>query len=161
MAFEYAATVPFTGSAKRALAVAQSTLISQNFQIVTSNEFELLAKGPGISSTRENPLKAVTDASFIIRNSAIEFKGELGGAEKMVKFLRIFPLALGAFFLILWTVLAISVPIFRHWWIFVIAILPLTPWIVLGPLIGRSIQTRTRAAVDALISNMVLLGSAD
>jgi len=32
---------------------------------------------------------------------------------------------------------------------------------VLGPLIGRSIQTRTKAAVDALLANMVLLGSVD
>jgi hypothetical protein len=87
--------------------------------------------------------------------------GVLGGAEKMIRFLRIFPLALGGFFLLLWTIMAITVPLFRHWWIFVIAIVPLTPWLVLGPVIGRSIQKRTREAVDALLANMVLLGSVD
>jgi len=161
MAIEYSTSVPYTGSAKRALAVAQTTLVSQNFQITSTSDYELSAKGPGVNSTRENPLKAVTEASFVIRNSAIEFAGVLGGAEKMIRFLRIFPLALGAFFLLLWTIMAITVPVFRHWWIFVIAIAPLTPWLVLGPMIGRSIQTRTKAAVDALLANMVLLGNVD
>ena len=161
MAIEYSTSVPYTGNAKRALAVAQTTLVSQNFQITSTGEYELSAKGPGINSTRENPLKAVTEATFVVRNSAIEFKGVLGGAERMIRFLRIFPLALGGFFLLLWTVIAITVPIFRHWWIFVIAVAPLTPWLVLGPLIGRSVQTRTRAAVDALLANMVLLGGVD
>jgi hypothetical protein len=161
VAIEYSTSVTYTGNAKRALAIAQTTLISQNFQITSSGDYELSARGPGVSSTRENPLKAVTEATFIIRNSAIEFNGVLGGAEKMIRFLRIFPLAMGMFFLVLWTVMAIAVPVFRHWWIFVIAIAPLLPWVVLGPLIGRSIQTRTRSAVDALLSNMVLLGSVD
>lgn len=161
MAIEYSTSVAYTGNPKRALAVAQTTLVSQNFQITSIGEYELSAKGPGINSTRQNPLKAVTQASFVVRNSAIEFTGVLGGAEKMTRFLRIFPLALGAFFLLLWTIMAVAVPVFRHWWIFVIAVAPLTPWLVLGPMIGRSIQTRTRAAVDALLANMVLLGSVD
>jgi hypothetical protein len=153
--------VAYTGSAKRALAIAQSTLISQNFQITSSSDYELSASGPGVSSTRENPLKAVTEATFIIRNSAIEFSGVLGGAEKMIRFLRILPLAMGAFFLLLWSIMAFAVPMFRHWWIFVIAIAPLLPWLILGPIIGKSVQTRTRAAVDALLANMALLGSVD
>ena len=161
MAIEYTTSVSYTGNSKRALAIAQSTLISQHFQVTSISDYELTARGPGVSSTRENPLKAVTEATFIIRNSAIEFKGVLGGAQKMIKFLRILPLAMGAFFLLLWTIMAIAVPMFRHWWIFIIAIAPLLPWVVLGPLIGRSIQSRTRAAVDALLANMVLLGSVD
>jgi hypothetical protein len=161
MPIEYQKTVPFTGSAKRALAVAQSTLLALNFQIAASTDYELSVTGRGISSTRENPLKAMTEGTFIIRNSAIEVKAILGGAERMVKFLRIFPLLMAVFFMVLWGILAFFIPIFRHWWIFAIPLAALSPWLVLAPLIGRSIKTRTTNAIDSLVSNMVMLGNAD
>ena len=161
MPIEYSKNVPFPGSAKRALAVAQSALIALNFQITASSDHELRVTGPGINSTRENPLKAMTEGSFVVRNSAIEVKTVLGGAEKMIRFLRVFPLLMAIFFLVLWGALAFFIPIFRIWWVFLLPLLALSPWLFLTPIIGRSIQKRTKDAIDSLVSNMVLLGSAD
>lgn len=161
MPIEYSTTVPFVGSGKRALAVAQTTLVSLNFRILSSSETELNVSGRGINSTRENPLKTVTEATFLIRNAAIEVRANLGGAEKMRRFLTIFPLALAAFFLIVWTTIAYFVPEFRHWWIFVLPLIPLSPWLFLTPIICRSFERRSKDAIDSLVGNMVLLGSTD
>jgi len=161
MPIEYVNTVQFAGDAKRAMGVAQTTLVAQNFQITSSGELELQFIGPGISSTRENPLKAMTEGAFVIHDGAIHVKARLGGAEWMVKFLRIFPILLAVFFLTLWGVLAFFIPVFRLWWIFALPILVMSPWLVLAPMIGRSIQARTKNAIDALVSNMALIGTSD
>lgn len=155
---EYSKTVPFAGRGAKAMDMARSTFVGQGFQIVASNDDELRVTGPGINSTRENPLKGVSEASIIIRASAIEIKAILGGAQKMKTFLRIFPLAMALFFLLVFGVLAWRLPDFRQWWIFLIPVLALSPWVFLGPAIARSIEKRTIQAVDTLLSNMMMMG---
>ena len=158
MTLEYSKAVPFNGRGARALDVARSAFVGQSFEIVASSDYELRVKGPGISSTRENPLKGVSEAAFIVRPDSIEVKALLGGAEKMKRFLRLFPLCLFLFFMIVFGILAWSIPDLRHPWIFLIPALALSPWLFLSPLIARSIENRTRQAVDTLLSNMMLMG---
>ena len=155
---EYSKTVPFEGHGAKALDVARSTFVGQGFQIVANSDDELRVTGPGISSTRENPLRGVSEASIIIRASAIEIKAMLGGAQKMKTFLRLFPLGLALFFLFAFGVLAWRLPEFRQWWIFLIPLFALSPWLFLAPLMGRSIERKTIRAVDTLLSNMMMLG---
>jgi hypothetical protein len=68
---------------------------------------------------------------------------------------------MAAFFILVFGILAIFLPDMRRWWIFLIPIAVLSPWVVLAPVLGRSMERRTTAAIDDLISNMVLLGSTD
>jgi hypothetical protein len=161
MPLEYSTSMPFTGNAKRALAVAQSALLASNFVVVSASDFELLVKCRGTTSTRENPLKGMTEGRFTVRNSAIDVSAVLGGAQWLRNFLRIMPLAMAAFFISVFGILAIFLPDMRRWWIFPIPIAVLSPWVVLAPVLGRSMERRTTAAIDDLISNMVLLGSTD
>jgi hypothetical protein len=156
---EYSKTVPFTGSASQALKVARSTFLPQGFQLVASADHELRVTGPGINSTRENPLKGITEASIIVRSSAIEIKATLGGVEKMKKFLTFFLLGMALLFLIVFGVLALTIPDLRRPWFFLIPILALSPWIFLAPLMSRMIGRRTIQAIDTLLSNMVMLGT--
>jgi hypothetical protein len=156
---EYSKTVPFTGRASKALEVARSTFLPQGFQVVASNDYELRVTGPGINSTRENPLKGISAASIITGPSAIEMKATLGGVEKMKKFLIFFPLGMAVLFLIVFGVLALTLPAFRHPWIFLIPILALSPWLFLAPLMSRMIGRRTIEAIDTLLNNMVMLGT--
>jgi hypothetical protein len=158
MPIEYSKTVPFAGRAAKALSLAQSAFINQGFQIVASNDYELRVTGPGVNSTRENPLKGVSEASIIIRSSAIELKAMLGGVQKMKAFLRFFPLAMGLFFLLIFGVLALWLPDFRKWWIFLIPVLALSPWLFLSPMIARLMEKKTTQAVDTLLSNMMMMG---
>ena len=161
MTLEYSKTVPFRGRAPRALDVARAALVGQSFEIVASGERELRVKGPGMTSTRESPLKGVSEAAFVARDDSIEVRALLGGAEKMKRFLRLFPLGLFLFFLVVFGVLAWQVPVLRHAWIFLIPALALSPWLFLAPLIGRSIENRTRQALDTLLSNMLMMGRDD
>ncbi len=162
MPTEYSKTVPFVGHTAKALDVARTTFMSQGFQIVTNSDHELRVTGPGLNSTKENPLKGVSEASIIIRASAIEIKAMLGGTEKLKKFLRIFPLGMALFFLlvigIVFGVIALTVSEFRQWWIFLIPVLALSPWLFLSPIMIRWIEKRTVQAVDTLLNKMVVMG---
>lgn len=161
MAATYSTSVSYTGSAKRALAIAQNALIAANFQIVSKTDFDLHAVGRGITSTRQDPLKAATDITMLIRNSSIEVNAILGGADRMKKFLRILPLSMAALFLVVFGTIAVFVPDFRRWWIFLIPVAVLSPWLVLGPVIARSIRAQAEDAINSLLGNMVTLGSLD
>src|ERR671933_179140 len=125
---EYAKTVPFTGRSAKALDIARSTLLPLGFQVVSSSDHELRATGPGINSTRENPLKGISEAAIVVRPSAIEMQAALGGVRKMKLFLTFFPLGMALLFLIVFGTLALSVPVFRHWWVFLIPLTALAPW---------------------------------
>ncbi|HUQ30681.1 MAG TPA: hypothetical protein VM095_01120, partial [Pyrinomonadaceae bacterium] len=144
---EYSKSVPFAGQGARALDVARSTFVGQGFQIAASSDYELRVVGPGMNSTREDPLKGVSEASLVIRASTIEIKAALGGAQKMKTFLRLFPLGMGLLFLIAFGTLAAFLPNFRHWWVFLIPVLALSPWLFLAPMIARSIENKTKQAV--------------
>jgi hypothetical protein len=158
---EYSKTVPFTGEAAKALEVARSTFLPQGFQLVSSTDYELRVTGPGINSTRENPLKGITEALIVIRPSAsaIEMRATLGGVEKMKKFLTFFPLGMAILFLLVFGVLALTVPALRNPLFFLIPILALSPWLFLAPWMSRMIGRRTTQAIDTLLNNMVMLGS--
>jgi hypothetical protein len=155
---EYSKTVPFTGHGVRALDVARGAFVGQGFQIVASDDHELRVTGPGLNSTKENPLKGVSEASIIIRSSTIEIKALLGGVQKMKTFLRLFPLGLALFFLIVFGALAWSLPDLRRAWIFLTPVLALSPWLFLAPMITRMIEKRTKQAVDTLLNNMTMIG---
>ena len=154
---EYAKTVPFTGSAAKATEIARSTLLPLGFQVVSSSDYELRATGPGINSTRENPLKGISEATIVVRSSAIEMQAALGGVRKMKLFLTFFPLGMALMFMIVFGVLALSVPIFRRWWVFLIPLAALAPWLFLSPMMIRMIERRTNQAIDTLLNNMVML----
>ena len=154
---EYAKTVPFTGRAAKAIDIARLTLLPLGFQVVSSSDYELRATGPGLNSTRENPLKGISEAAIIVRSSAIEMKAALGGVRKMKMFLTLFPLGMALLFLIVFGVLSLSVPAFRHWWVFLIPLAALAPWLFISPMMIRMIERRTNQAIDTLLSNMVTL----
>ena len=161
MPAECSKSVPFTGSATKALDVARTTFMNQGFQIVASSDNELRVTGSVLSGTKENPLKGVSEASIIIRASAIEMKAMLGGTEKLKKFLRFFPLGMALLFLTVFGVIALVLPIFRQWWVFLIPVLALSPWLFLSPIMIRWVEKRTVQAVDTLLNNMVVMGNSD
>ena len=161
MAATYSTSVAYSGSAKRALAIAQNALIAANFQITSKTDYELHAIGRGITSTRQDPLKAATDITILIRNSSIEVNAVLGGADRMKKFLRVLPLGMALLFLLVFGTIAVFVPDFRRWWIFLIPVAALLPWLILGPVLTRSVRTQAEAAINSLLGNMALLGDVD
>jgi hypothetical protein len=155
---DYSKTVAFEGTPSKALQVAKSILLPLGFQLSPGNGDELRATGPGINSTRENPLKGISTASIIVRASAIEIKATLGGVEKMKKFLIFFPLGMAILLMIVFGVLALNLPALRRPIFFLIPLLALSPWLFLAPLISRMIGRKTVQAIDTMLNNMVMLG---
>jgi hypothetical protein len=154
---EYVKKLQFTGSAAKAMEAARAAFMQNNFQITASSDRELRVVGSGMSSTKENALKGVSEATITISSSEIEARALLGGAEKMKKFVIFFPLALALLFFVIFGVLALSLPKFQNWMVFLIPVLALSPWVVISPLMAKAIEKRTIAAVDTLLNNMVMV----
>jgi hypothetical protein len=68
---------------------------------------------------------------------------------------------MAVFFLLVFGTIAIFVPDFRRWWIFLIPVAVLSPWLILGPVIARSVRVQAEAAINSLLGNMVVLGNVD
>lgn len=154
---EYAKKAQFTGSAAKAMEAARTTFMQNNFQITANSDYELRVVGPGMTGTKENPLKGVSEATINIRSSEIEVRATLGGAQRLKNFVLFFPLGMALLFFVIFGVLSLSLPQFRNWMVFLIPVLALSPWLVISPLMAKAIEKRTIAAVDTLLNNMLML----
>lgn len=164
MPADYVKTLSFTGNAEKALETARTVFINQGFQIIESDGSLLRLRGPGLNGTKENPLKGISDALILIRDTTIEISAELGGVQSLSRFAKTFPLKMAAFFLVVFGIsfgtIAYFQPSFRQLWIFLIVflapLLALSPWIFLAPMMARRIEKRTIEAIDTLLNNLVI-----
>jgi hypothetical protein len=154
---EYVKKVQFTGSATKAMEAARTTFMQHNFQITANSDHELRVVGPGMSGTKENPLKGISEATITIRSSEIEARASLGGAERLKKFIIFFPLGMALLFFVIFGALALSVPKFGNWRVWLIPVLALSPWLFISPLMAKAVERRTIAAVDTLLNNMSIV----
>jgi len=149
----YETSVPFTGDPGPAIAAARLFLGANGFKVDQPNNAELLATGPGMRSTRQNPILGVTSGRLKFTGRSIDFTGELGGVEFMRKFLCYFPPGLALGLMISFCIAGVFVPDFP-WVAVAIAPLAVLPWIFISPLMLRSITKKTHAAVDTLLENI-------
>ncbi len=145
---DYHQTLPFRGDPARAIETARITLATHSFRIESRTDTELSARGPGMYSSRQNPLVGVSRLAVSVRSGEIHLEAELGGSRFMTRFLYLFPFGIA---LIISTVFLI-VPMPR----FALAIpwLAVSPWFILSPLMAGWIRKRTLAAIDTLLHNM-------
>jgi hypothetical protein len=146
---EYKTSVPFRGSAKAAIHVARLQFMANGFKVEQPGESELAAIGPGMHSTKQNPILGVSRARIIVSANAINLHAELGGVKFMQRFVYIFPPALG---FLLALVFACTPTMPRH--APLAAFVPVLPWLVLSPLLAGWVKRRTIKAVDTLVYNM-------
>src|SRR5262245_24613833 len=105
---QYGKNVPFHGNADRALEAAISPLTSLGFRIVEQSPTAIELTGPGMNSSRESGLMGATRIRVVARSHELALDAELGGVERLSRFVRLFPVALslGLFVglgLIFWT----------------------------------------------------------
>ena len=136
----------FRGPAGAALDVGRVALMSLGFEIKRFSDDELRAVGPGLRSTQQPALLGVSELRIRVGSSRIEAKATLGGAARLKRFVYLFPpLLMLVLFLV--NVLAGN----GASWLYAALV---APWVVLGPLIGWSIERRTSGAVDSLVRSM-------
>jgi hypothetical protein len=141
------------------------------FKILSCDQNRAELQGPGMNSTKQNPLLGATTIQVRRSDSGIKLDATLGGIATMERFLKWFPLGLG---LLLGTLFAFvggmgfgqqfGIPFGVPWaqglnWIIVaytFALLPITPWFFISPWMVNMIRRRTTEALKTLLHNAVM-----
>jgi hypothetical protein len=152
------------------LQAALTTLTNNGFAIVNRDKNSVDLTGPGLNSTKQNPLLGASAIHLELQGQQLRLDAELGGVDSMQRFLMRFPfmlgLGLGLFFGVVGGValgrqfgVGFGVPWAQGltWMFFAIgiAILPVTPWVFLSPMMSKMIRTRTQNALTTLVINAV------
>ena len=159
----YSLTVPFSGNPSRALDFAVSTLTGVGFRLETRESSSLELTGPGMNSTRQSPLLGATRIQFFVHHQELDVEAELGGVERMRKFIQLFPigllLTLGATLLgIFWAVMPQAFPLAASVTGLALGVNAIV-WLVAAPLMSRQIERRSCEALDAFVNNLTMSAS--
>lgn len=172
----YSNSVECTGDAQQILAAVSTVLITNGFSVVKQEHRQIEFAGPGMNSTKQNPLVGASEVIVHVDQGRLTVVAELGGVAKMQRFLIRFPLLLGlGLGLGLGTLSLIFIACFQFWggnpaarfplfWlypalVFTIPVLAVSPWFFLSPWMGAKLQKRTTAALDTLLANISQVAS--
>ena len=150
--YTYRNRMPFTGNVELALHNVRSTLQAAGFQKVELSETALAAWGPGMHNNKQPPLCGATKIDIQIYDGSAHLNAELGGVRFMRNFIYFFPPGLAVGLGLLFGALATggSMPPQAAFMPLLIVI----PWLFIGPIMVRSIRSRTTEALDLLLEDM-------
>lgn len=153
---EYETDCPLNATPDDALARAEATLSAVGFRIVDRPRSGLVAEGPGLNSTRQNPLLGATRVELTAGDRTLRAVAEMGGVDRMRKFLLWFPLllglGLGLLGLLVQLMLGVGVPN-AAWMLAALGPMAVLPWAFIGPWMAGRIVRQTERAVDTLVHN--------
>ena len=154
---DYEKTMPFSGNMEKALEVARNVFIQHNFQIVRGSDSEVELTGPGMLSSRQNPLVGISRVCIRRTSGELSIEAEFGGIRKLTKYLVFFIVGMAIFFLVVFGIIFSrqGQPANK---IILIALAPFIPWPVIIPLMAIWMKSRTSKALDTLVKNMIALG---
>lgn len=154
---DYEKTEPFSGNVEKVLEVARNAFIQNNFQIVRDSDTEVELTGPGMLSSRQNPMVGISRICIRGTSGNLSIEAEFGGIRKLTKYLSFFILGMAIFFVVFFGILFSKQgqPLNKT---ILISLAPFIPWPVLIPLIYLWMKSRTSKALDRLLTNMVTLG---
>lgn len=169
----YTRSLKLDGSPDAAILSVLTTLTNNGFQIRKRGDRSASLSGPGLNSTKQNPLLGASEVGVIVEGDQIRLDAELGGMERMQRFVTRFPFllsfGLALFFIALLAIYSLVLPIgfgpagrfgpaAGIGWssclsIIALVMLPALPWIVISPWMSRHIERRTLTALDTLLGN--------
>ncbi len=156
------------------LNAALGILANNGFVIVERSNDSAIVTGPGLRSTRQNPVLSATRIQINVDDNQVRLNAELGGVASMQKFVLLFPFAIGFALSVFFAVaggwffgkqfgIGFGVPWAKGWSWFMVAIgigmLPALPWLVISPWMAKMIGNNTQRALDALVTNAVQMES--
>lgn len=168
MMIHYGTQAMLTVSRQEAVRFATVILCQNGFKIERQNTNGIVLSGPGLQSTRQNPLLGASQVELSAERTTLALEAELGGVDSMRRFLIVLPLALGMVFFSLsivtgGVVVAVNFGQAKqmladpgHWWLWLMPlwpVWPIAPWMVLGPLMSRWMRSRTERALETLVHN--------
>ncbi len=154
---DYEKAEPFSGNMEKALETAKNVFIQHNFQIVRDSDSEVELTGPGMLSSRQNPLVGISRVCIRGTSGNISIEAEFGGIRKLTKYLVLFIVGMAIFFLVFFGIILPKQgqPADK---IILISLAPFIPWPVIIPLMYKWMKYRTSKVLDTLLTNMVTLG---
>ena len=161
---QYESEIEVQTPVDRVITKAAELLVAEGFSIVQHSHKEVQCSGPGMRSTKQNPILGATSVVLIERTHPkprVIVHAELGGVEWMSKFILRLPLAIaggqailfGSFALVGNTIFGAPVPPSSFGLIIGILALVTVPWIFIRPRMTRWMKKRTEASIEALVRN--------
>ena len=147
---------------------AVATLTTNGFKITHYDKTCVALVGPGLNSTKQNPILGASKIVLRLNGKQLKAEVELNGVDAMQRFLIWFPLLLGSGLGIFFGIgggflfgqifgVGFGVPQARGWhWMLVAvggAMIPVSPWLFITPILCRMIRKRTQNAVEVLVRN--------
>lgn len=164
---EYTATQPFRGNTDKSLDLAIAALTALGFRLDERTPDAARLSGPGMNNSRQSPLLGASLLDLRAERGALALKAELGGAERMMRFVRVFPIALnaglGVLFLIVFGLTAGQRLPFATWAtpVLGVTLINAAVWVFLGPWMARKIHERTCRGLETLLSSLVAAGETE
>lgn len=160
----YETSIPFDGEAMLAFDAVITSLTPAGFKVKEATPDSLSMSGPGMNSTRESPVLGATEVRLLARESSLALEADLGGVERMTRFVRLFPplLSIGICLVVgfvLYLQFGQQLPTQVFGAIGFVALANSALWIVLAPMISRRMRSRTCLALDALLTNAATVAS--
>ena len=154
---DYEKTEPFSGNMEKVLEVAKNVFIQHNFQIVRDSDTEVEFTGPGMLSSRQNPIVGISRICIRGTRNNLSIEAEFEGIRKLTKYLVFFIVGMAIFFVVFFGIIfpKQGQPADE---IILISLAPFIPWPVIIPLMYKWMKSRTSKAMDRLLTNMVTLG---
>jgi hypothetical protein len=149
---DYQRTMPVADSEK-AVDAAANVFIQHSFQLVEKSETAVELTGPGMISSRQDPLVGISKIRIYRANGSLSVEAQFDSIRKLIRYIAVFIVVMGVFFVILFGILFTrqGKPMGT---VVLISLAPLAPWPVLLPLITMWLKSRTARARDVLLSNI-------
>lgn len=80
---QYSNSAHFSGDSQRLLAAASTILMTNGFEVVRQDRQQIEFVGPGLNSTRQNPLLGASRVVVRVQDGRLSVDAELGGVESL------------------------------------------------------------------------------
>ena len=152
---DYQKTVPFADAAK-VLDALTGVFVQHGFRIGEKSETAVELTGPGMISSRQSPLVGISKTRIHRANGSLSIEAEFDSIRRLLKYMGFLIAGLAVFFMVLFGILFTrqGKPIGR---VIIVSLVPLAPWPILIPIIGKFLKRRTSRALDTLVHNMTIL----
>jgi len=150
---DYIGKVTIQGDGRRFLDKAQSIFMQEGYVVSSISGHRFEASGGNPLQNNKNPIHGVSRAIFLVSPGTLTVEAELGGVRKLRNYLLIFLPGLGLFLAVVFSLVGMFAD--GPWYMpFVVAFAPLSPWVILVPILVYAYRRRTIRAIDTMLKNL-------
>jgi hypothetical protein len=147
---EYQNAKHVSGEAAAAAKQIVDSLTAQGFRIAREQRGSVDLLGPGMQSSRQNPLVGASNVVVSSRRREVIVEADFGAVRRLIRTLGVVIFAMAILFFVMFAFVVRP----ENWFVrFVVPVLPLAPWPILLPWMSWLFRRRTARAFDTLLQN--------